>query len=126
MERSRINPAGNTATHSLATTAIEPQSASLDSLHHYTAHRPILSFRPMWHQNEGCREANHPSYNLAKIPFELGIRVQRERLKPSYGDGFHGAPLVVWPTFGDRLPEKGGADAPARQGPKAVIDSGEP
>jgi hypothetical protein len=68
----------------------------------------------------------HPSYNLAKIPFELGIRVQRERLKPSYGDGFHGAPLVVWPTFGDRLPEKGGADAPARQGPKAVIDSGEP
>ena len=68
----------------------------------------------------------HPSYNLAKLPFELGVRVQRERLKPSYGDGFHGAPLVVWPTSGDRLPEKGGADAPARQGPKAVIDSGEP
>jgi hypothetical protein len=57
MERSRITAAGNTATHSLATTAIEPQSASLDSLHHYTAHRPILSFRPIWHQNEGCREA---------------------------------------------------------------------
>jgi hypothetical protein len=72
------------------------------------------------------RKRAHPSYNLAKIPFELGIRVQRERLKPSYGDGFHGAPLVVWPTSGDRLPEKGGADAPARQGPKAVIDSGEP
>jgi hypothetical protein len=56
MERSRITAAGNTATHSLATTAIEPQSASLDSLHHSTAHRPILSFQPMWHQNEGGRE----------------------------------------------------------------------
>jgi hypothetical protein len=66
------------------------------------------------------------SINLAKLPFELGFRVQRERLKPSYGDGFHGAPLVIWPASGDKLPEKGGADAPARQDSKAVIDPGEP
>jgi hypothetical protein len=68
----------------------------------------------------------YASYNLAKLPFELGFRIQRERLKPSYGDGFHGAPLVIWPASGDKLPEKGGADAPARQEAKAVIDPGEP
>jgi hypothetical protein len=69
---------------------------------------------------------DYASYNLAKLPFELGFRIQRERLKPGYGDGFHGAPLVVWPASGDRPLGNGGADVPARQKPTAVIDPGEP
>ena len=68
----------------------------------------------------------YPSYNLAKLPFDLEFRIQRERLTPGYGDGFRGAPLVVWPASGDRAPGKGGADVPARQEPKAVIDPDEP
>jgi hypothetical protein len=73
-----------------------------------------------------ARFSDYASYNLAKLPFELGVRIERERLRPGYGDGFHGAPLVVWPASGDRPPENGGADVPARQEPTAVIDPGEP
>jgi Reverse transcriptase (RNA-dependent DNA polymerase) len=73
-----------------------------------------------------ARGSTYASYNLAKLPFELGFRIERERLRPGYGDGFHGAPLVVWPASGDRPLENGGADVPARQGPTAVIDPGEP
>ena len=64
-----------------------------------------------------CHHPPPPPPNLTSANGGMGF-------KSSYGDGFHGAPLVVWPTSGDRLPEKGGADAPARQGPKAVIDFG--
>jgi hypothetical protein len=68
----------------------------------------------------------HASYNLAKLPFELAARIKRERLRPGYGDGFHGARLVVWPAAGDRPPEDGGADGPARQEPTPFGGSGEP
>jgi len=74
----------------------------------------------------GHQRRQHASYNLAKLPFELGFRIERERLRPGYGTGFHGAPLVVWPASGDRPLENGGADVPARQEPTAVIDPGEP
>ena len=72
----------------------------------------------------GC--GHYASYNLAKLPFELGFRIQRERLRPDRGEGFHGAPLVAWPAAGDRPPVYGGADAAARQEPAAVIDPSKP
>src|SRR5690242_12301823 len=77
-------------------------------------------------EGHAARRCRYASYNLAKLPFELGVRIERERLRPGYGTGFHGAPLVVWPASGDRPPENGGADVPARQEPTAVIDPGEP
>ena len=74
----------------------------------------------------GEERADRSSYNLAKLPFELGTRIQRERLRPGYGDGFHGAPLVVWRASGDKTPEDGGADAPARQDATPSLHTGEP
>jgi hypothetical protein len=37
---------------------------------------------------------NHPSNNLAKLPFDFSVRVPRTQLRPRYGDGFDGAPLT--------------------------------
>ncbi|MEK6569875.1 MAG: hypothetical protein AABZ61_00785, partial [Bacteroidota bacterium] len=33
------------------------------------------------------------SSNVAKIPIEFSVVIQREQLRPQYGDGFQGAPL---------------------------------
>src|SRR5688500_8132896 len=44
----------------------------------------------------------HPSYNLAKLPFEPSIVIAREAIRSRYGDGLAGAPLKL-----NRLPDDG-------------------
>ena len=56
----------------------------------------------------------HPSNNLAKLPFDPSVRVPRTRLRPHYGDGFDGAPLMVRRSRGEGRAVGGGADDPAR------------
>jgi hypothetical protein len=37
--------------------------------------------------------ADHPTGNVANRPHEFVVRITRRKLRPSYGDGFDGAPL---------------------------------
>ena len=65
----------------------------------------------------------HPTHNLAKLPFDLSATIPRERLRPSYRDGFWGAPLRLCRLFGEGQPAGGGADGPQGAAPRG---SGEP
>jgi hypothetical protein len=40
-----------------------------------------------------ARRSNHAPNNVAKRPLEFFIRLAREQLRPTYGQGFRGAPL---------------------------------
>jgi hypothetical protein len=77
-------------------------------------------------EDVGQQRRDHPSNNLAKLPLELAVKLQRERLLPRYGEGFRGAPLLIDQASGDRRPEDGGVDAPAQQDRKGPASSGEP
>ncbi len=35
----------------------------------------------------------HASHNVAKLAFELSVKISRQHLRPAYGAGFEGAPL---------------------------------
>lgn len=72
---------------------------------------------------QGIRD--HPSNNLAKLPFDLSVRVPRTRLRPRYGDGFDGAPLTMRRPRGEGRAIGGGADAPARPANPASAGAGE-
>jgi hypothetical protein len=37
--------------------------------------------------------AKYASNNSAKLPLEFSVTLSREELRPSYGEGFRGAPL---------------------------------
>ena len=37
--------------------------------------------------------ATHAANNVAKRPLEFFVRLSRAHLRPTYGQGFHGAPL---------------------------------
>jgi len=56
-----------------------------------------------------------PSHNVAKLPFDLSVRVPRKQLRPGYGEGFLGAPVVICPRSGESRSGCGGADDPARR-----------
>ena len=60
--------------------------------------------------------ADHASHNLAKLPFDLHVTIERAALRPQYRDGFAGAPLKL-----ERLPDRQvqirGADGTARPEP---------
>src|SRR3954447_4681214 len=45
-----------------------------------------------WNASGWC---HHPSYNLAKLPFEPSVVIAREAIRSRYGDGFAGAPLKL-------------------------------
>ena len=68
---------------------------------------------------------DHPSNNLAKLPFDLSVRVPRTRLRPRYGDGFEGAPLMGRRLRGEGPAVGGGADDPARPANPASAGAGE-
>ena len=68
----------------------------------------------------------HASHNLAKLPFDLSVRVSRERLRPGYGEGFLGAPVVICLQSGDKRPASGGADAPAQRTTTGPGSQGQP
>src|SRR3954453_16024775 len=53
-------------------------------------------------QGNAAGRSNHPSYNLAKLPFEPSVVLAREAIRSRYGDGFAGAPLKL-----NRLPAEG-------------------
>ena len=67
----------------------------------------------------------HPSNNLAKLPFDPSVRVPRTRLRPCYGDGFDGAPLMGRRPRGEGRAVGGGADDPARPANPASAGAGE-
>ena len=73
---------------------------------------------------EGRR--NHPSHNGAKLPFDLAVTILRDRLRPHYGDGFLGAPLLLCRPSKARWPDHGGADATAQDTPPNPQGPGEP
>jgi len=73
-----------------------------------------------------ARRSAQPSHNVAKLPFDLSVRLARGQLRPGYGEGFLGAPVVICPRSGDSRSGCGGADAPARQDGSEPDGAGEP
>ena len=67
-----------------------------------------------------------PSYNGAKLPFDLTVTIPRERLRTRYGDGFLGAPLMPCRPSKARWPDHGGADAAAQDTTPNAQGPGEP
>src|SRR4051794_2871370 len=74
---------------------------------------------------DATRRLEHPSNNLAKLPFDPSMRVPRTRLRPCYGDGFDGAPLMGRRPRGEGRAVGGGADDPARSANPASAGAGE-
>ena len=66
-------------------------------------------------EDVGEERTDHPSHDLAKLPFDLSVRLAREQLRPAYGEGFLGAPVVICPRSGESRSGFGGADGPARR-----------
>src|SRR3954454_22013606 len=71
------------------------------------------------------QRSDHPSNNLAKLPFDPSVRVPRTRLRLCYGDGFDGAPLMGRRPRGEGRAVGGGADDPARPATPASAGAGE-
>ena len=69
---------------------------------------------------------HHPSHNLAKLPFDLSVTVSREQLRPGYGAGFSGAPVLICPRSGESPSEYGGADDQAQRGGCGPEGAGQP
>src|SRR4029078_1456496 len=57
------------------------------------------------------RGCDHPSHDGAKLPFDLAGTIPRDRLRPHYGDGFWGAPLLPCRPSKTRWPDHGGDGA---------------
>ena len=73
------------------------------------------------------RHGGESAYNnFAKFPFELGIKLERERLRLQPRERWGEPALVAWPTTGARPPVEGGADGPARQEAFRLGGSGQP
>jgi hypothetical protein len=70
--------------------------------------------------------SRYPSYNGAKLPFELAVTIPRDRLRTRYGDGFLGAPLMLCRPSRTRWPDHGGADAKAQDNTPDAQGPGEP
>src|SRR5689334_12892090 len=74
-----------------------------------------------WYTSRWCPHASH---NLAKLPFDLHVTIERAALRPQYRDGFAGAPLKL-----ERLPDRQvqirGADGTARPEPVGSCGPGE-
>jgi hypothetical protein len=60
--------------------------------------REIL-FASHYTYHDLCHQSvSNTSNNLAKLPLEFSSTIERERLKVSYGEGFGGAPLRLFPA----------------------------
>ena len=53
--------------------------------------------------------AEHASNNVAKNVINFSIAISREQLRPNYGEGFKGAPLVTTRTS-PRVPDQTGVN----------------
>src|SRR3954466_14420998 len=56
----------------------------------------------------------HSPHDGAKLPFDLAVTIPRDRLRPQYGDGFLGAPLLLCRPSKMPWPDHGGADVAAQ------------
>jgi hypothetical protein len=74
----------------------------------------------------GQERRDHPSHNLAKLPFDLSVRLRREQLRTRYGAGFSGAPVLICPRSGESPSECGGADDQAQRGGCGPESAGQP
>jgi hypothetical protein len=52
--------------------------------------------------------AGHSSYKVANMLIEFSTSIPRTQLRPGYGDGFLGAPLLVVPPQGSPTPREQG------------------
>src|SRR5215212_9374520 len=78
-------------------------------------------------EEDVCKDrADHPSHDGAKLPFDLAVTIPRDRLRPHYGDGFSGAPLLPCRPSKMRWPDHGGADATAQDKSPNPQGPGEP
>src|SRR4051812_44108134 len=68
----------------------------------------------------------HSSRDGAKLPFDLAVTIPRDCLRPQYGDGFLGAPLLLCRPSKMRWPDHGGADATAQDTSPNPQGPGEP
>jgi hypothetical protein len=55
--------------------------------------RPFAALLQTVQSHVGQQGGEHAANNVAKRPLEFFIRLAREQLRPTYGQGFHGAPL---------------------------------
>jgi hypothetical protein len=62
----------------------------------------------------------------AKLPFDLAVTIPRDRLRPQYGDGFLGAPLLLCRPSKMQWPDHGGADVAAQDKSPNPQGPGEP
>src|SRR3954466_5098361 len=74
----------------------------------------------------GQERRDHSSHAGAKLPFDLAVTILRDRLRPHYGDGFLGAPLLLCRPSKARWPDHGGADATAQDKSPNPQGPGEP
>ena len=69
---------------------------------------------------------DHAPNNVAKRPLEFFIRLAREQLRPTYGQGFRGAPLQTdIEEHGPQTIRPGGARAKVTQSTREVSRSEE-
>src|SRR4051794_17988670 len=74
----------------------------------------------------GQERRDHPSHDGTNLPFDLAVTIPRDCLRPHYGDGFLGAPLLLCRPSKTRWPDHGGADATAQDTSPNPQDPGEP
>lgn len=69
---------------------------------------------------------DHSPHDGAKLPFDLAVTIPRDRLRPQYGDGFLGAPLLLCRPSKMQWPDHGGADVAAQDKSPNPQGPGEP
>src|SRR3954463_5588332 len=69
-----------------------------------------------WRSGPGAprKGASLLPHDGAKLPFDLAVTIPRDRLRPQYGDGFLGAPLLLCRPSKMQWPDHGGADVAAQ------------
>src|SRR3954467_1143179 len=78
------------------------------------------------HDGGPARRGRYSPHDGAKLPFDLAVTIPRDRLRPQYGDGFLGAPLLLCRPSKMRWPDHGGADAGAQDKSPNPQGPGEP
>ena len=78
------------------------------------------------HAKEVSHPDNYSPHDGAKLPFDLAVTIPRDRLRPQYGDGFLGAPLLLCRPSKMQWPDHGGADVAAQDKSPNPQGPGEP
>ena len=78
------------------------------------------------HDGGPARGGRYSPHDGAKLPFDLAVTIPRDRLRPQYGDGFLGAPLLLCRPSKMQWPDHGGADVAAQDKSPNPQGPGEP